>query len=185
MLRFTLDTSGVIHGAQGQDHGLEIEELADLARDGQVRLWITTAFVMDQERAGVDKRERNLAWLSERPVIGTVAGPFRLNYSGLAMGHIIATEEQKVVAMTVDEILLPEQYRVGNLKSDDEAQMAKWHRKAGDPHHLMAHFMAGHDAFVTDDDGILKKRDALREQTRIVVIDPPTAVQMVRAAKPR
>jgi hypothetical protein len=116
MLRLTLDTSSVINGAQAQPYGPQIDELVDLARNGQVGLWITTAFANDQERAPVDKHQRNLAWLSERPLIGTVPSGFRLDYSRLGVDTVLLSEEQKATAMMIDEILLPEAYRVGNLR---------------------------------------------------------------------
>jgi hypothetical protein len=121
VLRLTLDTSSVIHRAQAQPYGPQIDELVELATNGQVGLWITTAFANDQDRAPVDKHQRNLAWLSERPLIGTVPGGFRLDYSRLGVDTVLLSEEQKAVAMTIDEILLPEAYRVGNLQADDEA----------------------------------------------------------------
>jgi hypothetical protein len=106
MLRLTLDTSSVIHGAQAQLYGPQIHELVELARNGQVGLWITTAFANDQERAPEDKHQRNLVWLCERPLIGSVPGGFRLNYSRLGVDTVLLSEEQKAVAMTIDEILL-------------------------------------------------------------------------------
>jgi hypothetical protein len=94
---------------------------------------------------------------------------------------VLLSEEQKATAMIIDEILLPEAYRVGNLRPDDEALMAKWRRKANDVQHLVAHLIAGRDAFVTsDDDDMLKKRTDLRARTGIVVVDPVDAVQMAR-----
>jgi hypothetical protein len=181
MLRLTLDTSTVIHGAQGQRYGPQIDELVELAHAGRIGLWITTAFGNDQERASADKLQRNLSWLSERPLIGTVPGAFRLDYSRIGIDTVLLSEDQKVVAMTIDEILLPQAYRVGNLRNGDEAVMAKWRRKANDVQHLVAHLIAGHDAFVTsDDDDMLKKRTQLRARTGIVVVDPAEAVQMAR-----
>jgi hypothetical protein len=38
MLQLTLDTSTVIHGAQAQLYGPQIDELVELARNGQVSL---------------------------------------------------------------------------------------------------------------------------------------------------
>jgi hypothetical protein len=87
-------------------------------------------FGNDQERAPADKHQRNLAWLSGRPFIGTLRGAFRLDYSRLGIDTALVSEEQKVVAMTIDEIMLPKAYRVGKLRADDEALMAKWRRKA-------------------------------------------------------
>jgi len=180
MLRLTLDTSSVIHGAQAQPYGPQIDELVELARNGQVGLWRTTAFDNDQERAPADKHQRNLAWLGERPLIGTVPGGARVSYSRLGVDTVILSEEQGVIAKMIDEILLPG-YQAGSLREDDEAGMAKWRRKANDVQHLVAHLIAGHDAFVTSDhDDLLKKRAQLRAQTGIVVVNPAEAVQMAR-----
>jgi hypothetical protein len=41
---------------------------------------------------------------------------------------------------------------------DDAALMAKWRQKVTDVHHLTGHLMAGHDALVTGDHDMLKKR---------------------------
>jgi hypothetical protein len=178
MLRLTIDTSGVIHAAQSQPYGPQIDEVVDLARQGRVGLWITTAFGNDQERAPADKHQQNLAWLSQRP-IQTVPGGFRLDYSRLGIDTVLLSDEQAAIVRTIDEILLPKRYQVGNLHADDEAFMAKWRRKANDVQHLTAHLIAGHDAFVTsDDDDMLKKRADLRTRTGIVVVDPGEAVQM-------
>jgi hypothetical protein len=82
-MRLTLDTSCVIDAAQAQPRGPQVDELVDLARHRRVGLWITEAFTVDQETAPADRHQRNLAWLSARPVIGRIPGPWRLGYSGL------------------------------------------------------------------------------------------------------
>jgi hypothetical protein len=180
MLRLTLDTSWVIHAAQGQPYAPHVDELVGLARQGRVGLWITTAFGNDQERAPADKHQRNLAWLSERPLIGTVPGGARVSYARLGVDTVILSEEQAAIARTIDEILLPG-YQAGSLREDDEVGMAKWRRKANDVQHLVAHLIARHDAFVTSDhDDLLKKRAELRARTGIVVVDPAEATQLVR-----
>jgi hypothetical protein len=169
----------VIHAAQAQRYGPQVDELVELARQGRVGLWITTAFGNDQERAPADKHQRNLAWLGERPLIGTVPGALILDYSRLGIDSLLVSDEQAAIAKTIDEILLPKRYQVGNLRADDEAFMAKWRRKKNDVQHLLAHLIAGHDAFVTsDDDDMLKKRADLRARTGIVVVNPAAAVQM-------
>jgi hypothetical protein len=180
VLRLTLDTSSVIHGAQGQRYGPQIDELVELAHDGRVGLWITTAFGNDQERAPPDKQQRNREWLSQRPLIGTVRGAFRLDYSRLGIDTVLVSEEQKAIALMIDEILLPQAYQVGNLDAADEALMARWRRKANDVQHLVAHLIAGHNAFVTSDDDMLKKRVEIRARTGIVVVDPVEAVEIAR-----
>jgi hypothetical protein len=108
MLRLTLDTSSVIHGAEAQLYGPQIDQLVELARSGRVGLWITSAFAVDQERAPADKRQHNLAWLSERPIVGSVPGPWRFNYSspdgpdGFVDDHAASVDE--ALAATAGEV---------------------------------------------------------------------------------
>jgi hypothetical protein len=170
MLRLTLDTSSVIHGAQVQEYGAQIDELVDHAHAGRVGLWIATAFAVDQERAPADKHQRNLAWLSERPLIGSVPGPHRIGYSGLGGPDGWASDDAAAIDGVLKEILLP-----GKAVTVSR-------RRITDVQQLTAHFMAGHDAFVTSDqDDMLHKREAIRQRTGIVVVDPAEAVQMARA----
>ena len=180
MLRLTLDTCSVIDGAQAQAYGPQMAELRGLARDGRVGLWTTEAFEVDQERASLDKQQRNLAWLSDRSFIGRVPGPFRLGYSKLG-GPDFLVDDDNIAAVDalLSEILLRERYQAANLQEDDAALMAKWRQKVTDVHHLTGHLMAGHDAFVTSDhDDMLKKRADLRARTGIVIVSPAETVQM-------
>jgi hypothetical protein len=182
MMRFTLDTTCVIHAAQGQRYGPQIDELVDLARSNRVGLWITTAFTVDQETASPENLRCNLEWLSQRPVIGLVRGPFRLDYSRLGVDQLVNNEQQAVDEI-IREIMLPKADKAKNLQDDDETARAKRRRKVSDTQHLAAHFLAGHDAFVTDDRDMLSKnkRKALRERAGIVVIDPVEAVETARS----
>jgi hypothetical protein len=169
MLRLTLDTNCVIHGAQAQPYGPQVSELVELTRNGQVGLWITTAFTVDQERAPADKHRRNLAWLSERPLIGSLPGPYRIGYSALEGSEGLADDDGATTDGVLKEVLL----RGG-------ASMAS-RRKITDVQHLTAHYMAGHDAFVTSDqDDMLDKRQEIRKRTGVLVIDPIEAVQLAR-----
>ena len=48
MLRLTLDTNCcVIHSAQAQRFGPDVDRLVEMARTGTVGLWITTGFEVD------------------------------------------------------------------------------------------------------------------------------------------
>lgn len=171
MLRFTLDTSSVIHGAQGQQYGAQVDELVDLAQSGRVGLWITTAFAVDQERAPADKHQRNLDWLAQRPLIGTVSGPWRLGYSGFDGPDGFVDDKGTAVDKALRQIL-----RGGRPTS---------RRKITDVQHLTAHFKAGHDAFVTSDqDDMLAKRGVIQQRTGIVVVDPAEAVAMAHRQVP-
>lgn len=44
MMRLTLDTSCVVHSMQGQAFAEPVNELVDLAREGLVGIWLTSAF---------------------------------------------------------------------------------------------------------------------------------------------
>jgi hypothetical protein len=168
VLRLTLDTSSVIHGAQAQEYGPQVDELVDLARQDRIGLWITTAFTVDQERASAENHRRNLEWLSSVPLIGRVPGPHRIGYSGLGGPDVLPGEEHAAADAVVREILFP---GGGASKAS--------RRKITDVQHLTAHLMAGHDAFVTsDDDDMLDKRAELRARTGIVVVNPAEAIQM-------
>ncbi|MFL6223716.1 MAG: hypothetical protein ACJ75K_13065, partial [Actinomycetes bacterium] len=74
---------------------------------------------------------------------------------------------------------LPEELQRGRLDDNDPVLLAFNRRKVTDVQHLTAHLIAGHDAFVTSDyDDMLRKRDAIRRRTGIVVVNPAVAVQM-------
>jgi hypothetical protein len=180
-MRLTLDTSSVIHAAQAQRYGPQIDELVDLACQGRVGLWITTAFAVDQERAPADKHERNLAWLSQRPTIGRIRGPFRLGLSMLGGPDVLTDADTSTADAALREILLPQRLQPGNWDEDDPALLTLNRRKVTDVQHLTAHRTAGHDAFVTSDhDDMLRKREAIRRRIGIIVVDPAEAVQRVR-----
>jgi hypothetical protein len=170
MLRLTLDTSAIIHAAQGQWYGLQIDELAELAAQGRVGISITEAFAVDQERAPADKHQRNLEWLSRQPLISRIPGPFRFDYSALDGPDGFPTDEHAAADAAIRQILLR-----------GKASTAS-RRKIADVQHLTAHLIAGHDAFVTsDDDDMLKRRAEIQARTGITVVDPVEAVQLARS----
>jgi hypothetical protein len=181
MLRLTLDTSTIIDAAQAQPRGPLILELVELAHQGRVGLWITEAFTVDQETAPANRHQRNLAWLSQQPVIGRIPGPWRLGYSGLEGPDGFTDDDHAAADLPLREIILPEELQRGRLDDNDPALLDLNRRKVTDVQHLTAHLLAGHDAFVTSDhDDMLRRRDAIRRRTGIVVLDPAEAVQLVR-----
>jgi hypothetical protein len=180
VLTLTLDTVCVIDAARSQEDGPFIDQLVLFARGGQVGLWLTSAFRADQSRASTADRASNLAWLSERPVVGEVPGPFRLDYSALGGDDVLVSDTHADADRLIRDIVLPEQYRAGRLREDDPVFMDKWRRRINDVHHLTAHLMAGHDAFVTRDKHMISetKRNALRLDVGLVVVTPEEAVGM-------
>jgi hypothetical protein len=166
MLQFTLDTFCVIAAAQDQGYRDKVDQLVDLARAGHVELWLTSAFTYDQSTAPNDKRQANLQWLSDRPLIGSVPGPFRFDLSPLDGSDVFVSDEMAEADEKIKTILLA------------RGQVAPGSRNIHDVHHLAAHLIAGHDAFITNDSDMLKpgRRELLRSQVGIAVLDPAEAV---------
>jgi hypothetical protein len=169
MLRLTLDTACVIDAAQGSEHSAEIDHLVALARAGPVGLWLTSAFAADQSRASKEDYQTNLQWLSERPLVRQVPGPFRFDLSKFDGPDEFVSDEIAKADEAIKMILRPS-YRSGDGFPS---------RKINDVHHLTAHLMAGHDAFVTrDGDDMIRRRQALRDDVGITVITPAEAVAL-------
>jgi len=177
---FTLDTYCIIAAVQQQEDAENVERLTNSAREGLVTLWLTAAFAADQTRASSEYVRANQAWLAKQPVLQVVPGPFRLDYSHLDGPDVVVSNEQAAVIDIIEDLVLPPEYRVRQMRADDEQFMAKWSRKVNDVQHLAAHRMAGHDAFVTGDyNDIVKKRDQLWERLRILVYTPAEAVEAI------
>lgn len=180
-LRLTLDTSCVIHAVAGQQYGPDVEELARLSSQGLAELWLTTAFDEDQERAGDARRAANLHWISQRPVLGQITQPLRLDYSSLDGRSVLIDERTADAGRAIEEIL-----GVGALDTSDSQSRARWRKKIRDVQHLTSHFFHDHDAFVTsDNDDMLKKRAELHRRTGIVIDSPAEAVRRVKSAGSR
>jgi hypothetical protein len=169
MLRLTLDTSCVIDAAQGGVHSAEIDQLVNLARAGDVGLWLTSAFDIDQARASDENYRINLQWLSERPLIRQVPGPFRFDLSTFDGPDVLVSDEIAEADEKIKSILRPS-YKAGDAFPS---------RKVNDIHHLTAHLMSGHDAFVTqDEDDMIKRRQVLRSDVGITVVTVAGAVAL-------
>ena len=107
MLTLTLDITCVIDAAQGGEHGAEINQLVNLARAGNVSLWLTSAFDADQARASDENYQANLQWLSGRPLIQQIPGPCRLDLSTLDGPDKIASDEISKADEKIKSILRP------------------------------------------------------------------------------
>jgi hypothetical protein len=177
VITLTLDTSAVLHGVQRQAFAEHVDSLVDLARAGVAGIWITSAFEDDQLRASDPNRRANLEWLAERPCIGEVPGPFRLDYSVLGGKDVLVDDRAAELGSLVERIVLPPSLWPGS--ADPQAvSPATWRKRLIDVQHLVAHVMAGHDLFVTtDQDDILRKRNRLLSEVGIRVVDPLEAIQ--------
>jgi hypothetical protein len=146
----TLDTNCVIDAAQGDARASDVERLVDLAVAGQVILFLTSAFELDQERASVRNRETNWAWLSnqpvidDQPVIARAPQPWRFNFSKLDdPGHGLLGDEAAPVVTRLEEILLTPAWRPGEFDADDPALQREFRRRVADCQHLAGHVMSG------------------------------------------
>jgi hypothetical protein len=199
MRTLTLDTSCVIHGAQGQSQAGLVNRLRAAHRAGRVRLALTTAYARDQEGNTPDRIAVNEAWLASLDVVATPGGPLRLNYSRLDGFDVLAdavpgparwdystwdgpdvwTDGDDTVDEAVRRIVLPPRLWPESM-TEHSVLSAKDVERMHDVQHLMAHRMAGHDAFVTtDEDDILDKADQLRTEVGIVVWSLEQAVAEV------
>jgi hypothetical protein len=123
----------------------------------------------DQARASDENYQANLQWLSERPLIQPVPGPFRFDLTTLDGPDVLVSDENAEVDEKIKSILRPS-YRTGDAFPS---------RKINDVHHLAAHLMAGHDAFVTqDEDDMIKRRQALLDDVGITAVTPAEAVAL-------
>jgi hypothetical protein len=186
VLRFTLDTSCVIHAVAGQAYAADVEELASLCRQGWAEMWLTRAFDEDQENAGDVRRAANLRWISQRSVMGQIPQPLGLDYGPLDDRSVLIDERTVDARQAIEEILLPLGLRVGALDPGDSQLMARWRKRIRDVQHLASHFFHGYDVFVTsDNDDMINRRDELRCRTGIVIDTPAEAVLRIRNSRGR
>jgi hypothetical protein len=174
MRRFTLDTSCIIAAVKGEaaePAARDIEQLAELARSGQIEIAITSGFEVDQRRASDERRRANLEWLSRAPIL-SVPGPLRFDMSTTDGPDVFIDDDTAEVDKAISTIVLPKGLQPENAG-----------KRMQDVHHLIAHYMAKRDVFVTsDDDDMIKerKRERLQSEVGIVVLSPSEAVALAR-----
>jgi hypothetical protein len=183
-LRFTLDTSSIIHVAQDQLYRPEIDELVILGRSGAVRLYLTGAFELDMERAREDRLAANLEWLRGQPIV-RVPQPWRFNMSPFGdAGHGFLAGEHKGALERLEASMLPLGLQPGKFDPASEPdKQAKFRKKVADVQHLAGHLMSGNDYFVTsDEDDMLKpsKRKRIFDAAAIRIINPREAIALAR-----
>ena len=121
--------------------------------------------------ASADQRRANLDYLSRAPIVKE-PGPLRFGTDyEFFNGDVFADDETAHLDEQIFAIVLPD-----GVKPEDAR------RRMIDVHHLIAHVMAGHDAFVTlDDDDLIKKSDRLRSELGIRVMTPAQAIALALA----
>ncbi|MGV8955474.1 MAG: hypothetical protein ACOH2M_30545 [Cypionkella sp.] len=137
------------------------------AMSGAVNLAITTRVEVDFGRdKDHERRAEMMHHIAMLPVVGTVV---RLDQSRLDGADILVGPRHQSLLTEVKGIVFP------GLKPES----GKYANKLADIDHLVGHKLAGRDVFVTDDRGILRRYQQLRDGVGILVMSPAEAVQFV------
>jgi hypothetical protein len=102
------------------------------------------------------------------PIVGTVA---RLDVTKLDGGDVLAGEAMIKLSNELQKIIFP------GLSKDDK----RYKNKINDVDHLVGHVINKRDIFVTDDEGILKKKDILKTSPGIQVMSPIECSQWIQS----
>src|SRR5436309_14517978 len=171
LLKLTLDTNCIINLLDfDSTTATSVEELTTLMRhalEGKANLCVTTALGRDLERDSNDERRREM--LQKVAMFPTIGGVFRLDASKLGGPDVLASEDQKKMAFGIQSLLFP------GLSPEDK----RYQNKIADVDHLVGHKLNRRDLFVTDDNGILAKADALEGEYGVRVLTPAGAVEML------
>lgn len=184
-LRFTLDTSSVIHAVQNGQYGPEIADLVALGQAGAVHLYLTGAFEVDMERASELHLTANIAWLQNQTAIERIPQPARFDFSTFDdPGHGFVGDEHLEPIKKLESFMLPAELQPGQFDPAIEPdKQEKFRRKVADVQHLAGHLMSGNDYFVTsDEDDMLRptRKRRIFEAASIRVVDPLQALEIAR-----
>lgn len=178
--RLTIDANCVINLFDlTSTSATSVEELRTLIRYGlenKAEIAITTRLEADLLQDPKEDRRRTLLnSLRMFPVIASIGrwDVSKWDSDEWADGPNVRLNEE------IQRILSP------GLSAEDR----RYNNKINDIDHLTGHVLAGRDVFVTDDRGILSKRDQLRQSPGIVVMTPAQCVahidSIMERSKPR
>jgi hypothetical protein len=161
--RITIDANCVINLFDASNAtATSVDELRSLVRyamEGRIEIAITTRLEADLLRDRDESRRRTLlSSLSMFPVLSTVA---RWDVSKWDT-DVWADDRTLRLNEEIQRILFP------GLAEDDP----RFSNKINDVDHLTGHVIDGRDIFVTDDKGILRRREQLQRGPGVVVMTP-------------
>lgn len=158
-----------------------LEQIVDLARDGLIRLQVTTAYERDFARwNNPEGRDARLAWLSSAPPLPRASGVFRLDVSALDGGDVFASEVEVELDRQLRAVLRPSLTARPAPPYEEAPGVAM--KAFSDIDHFVAHWRSGANAFVTlDTKTILKRRQALG-QLSITACKPHEALAFLPEA---
>jgi len=156
MLKVTIDTNVIINE---ETHEL-LAQIKQLAEKGLIDIDVTTRVVADKDQ---DPNEaRKAEHLKEFDCYLKVGTIFRLDVSRLDSGDFLVGDEHVQVSQQIEKVLF------GKISMDDK----RAHNKIADVDHLVGHYFAKRDVFITQDNRIWKKRNILRDHLGIVIETP-------------
>lgn len=171
MLKITLDSNCIIYlfdpSAQTP---ISVEELSQIIKYGfsrDVDIAITTRAEIDLERdKNSQRKDEMVKKLSMFPMIGSV---IRWDVSKWDKGDFYIDEKQQGLWDELKRVIFP------GLKQEDK----KYNNKVSDIDHLVGHLINRRDIFVTDDLGLLKKAETLKNSLGLVVMNPADALKYI------
>jgi hypothetical protein len=156
MLKVTIDSNMVINE---KTLGL-LAQIKQLTEKGLIDIAVTTRVLADKDQDEIKTRKaKHLKEFDYYPKVGTLV---RLNFSRLDSGDFLAGEEHVQVSQQIEKVIF------GKIRANDKRAHNKW----ADVDHLVGHYFAERDVFVTQENRMWKKRNVLREQLGIVVEKP-------------
>ncbi len=146
----------------------ELSEIIRMALSGKIDIAITTR--VEADLSNDQNKERKLIMMKKLnmfPVIGTVG---RVNISKIDGGDFIADESIVKLSNELQKIIFP-----GGLNNNSSSYI----NKINDIDHLIGHLSHERDVFVTDDKGILKKKDQLKISPGITILSPSKCLDYI------
>lgn len=170
--KITLDNNCVInlldYKAQSPTSVDALKSLFQMALSNKVDIAITTRVEADLSNdKNEDRRLAMVKTLELFPIIGTVG---RVGLSRIGSGDFIV--DYKVINLSdeLQKIIFP-----GGL----DKSSATYINKVNDLDHIIGHMTHGRDIFVTDDKGILRKQNQLKESPGVLVMSPESCLKFI------
>lgn len=176
ILKLTLDTNCIInlldHSSTTATSVEDLSELIRLGLSGEVNIAVTTRLEADLRNDSNHVRRASMVKSAQMfPVIGTLA---RFDVSVFDGGDMLGGAETGRLESELQTMLFP-----GGLDRNSPT----FTNKINDVDHLVGHLINGRDVFVTDDRGILRKKEALRASPGITVLSPHDALALIESIR--
>lgn len=174
-MKITLDTNCLINlFGRSDETEISVEQIQALIRLGMSReidIAITTRVETDLSNDKDEiRRKQMLRNLNMFPVVGSV---FRLDTSFLDGGDFLSSTSDAKLEEEIRKILFP------GLTSAD-----KWFsNKINDVDHIVGHLLNHRDIFVTDDRHLVRRAEALRAVTAILIKTPQETLEFIERQK--